>query len=103
MFPGKEISIRKFVLESTIENGEIVITDSTEEDTADFVYDGDMFCFPVGEDLATEDFFPVKLERRNEKENVFSFPEDFYHRGSRILVPCCQKKNHSKVLRQRIE
>lgn len=76
---GKEISIRKFVLESTIENGEIVITDSTEEDTADFVYDGDMFCFPVGEDLATEDFFPVKLERRNEKENVFSFPEDFYH------------------------
>lgn len=76
---GKEIFIRKFVLESTIENGDIVIKDSTEEDTADFVYDGDMYCFPVGEDLATEDFFPVKLERRNEKENVFSFPEDFNH------------------------
>lgn len=74
---GKEIYIRKFVLESTIEDGKIRVIDSTEEDTDDFVYNADVYAFPVGDDLPTEDFFVVKLERIDESENLFSFPDDF--------------------------
>lgn len=76
---GTEIFIRKFVLESTIEDGKIRVIDSTEEDTDDFVYNGDVYAFPVGDDLPTEDFFVVKLERIDDSENLFAFPDDLNH------------------------
>lgn len=72
-----EIFIRKFVLESTIEDGNIRVIDSTEEDTDDFLYDGEVYAFPVGDELSSEDFFVVKLERIDNSENLFAFPDDF--------------------------
>lgn len=93
---GNEIYIRKFVLDTTIDNGCIHVTDTTEIDTTGFIYDGDIYCFPVGDNVATEDFFAVKLERLNDCENVFSFPEDFTHKevvifsgpeGRRRVIP----------------
>ena len=74
---GTEIFIRKFVLESTIEDGNIRVIDSTEEDTDDFLYDGEVYAFPVGDELSSEDFFVVKLERIDNSENLFAFPDDF--------------------------
>lgn len=74
---GTEIFIRKFVLESTIEDGKIRVIDSTEEDTDDFLYDGEVYAFPVGDELSSEDFFVVKLERIDNSENLFAFPDDF--------------------------
>lgn len=72
-----EIFIRKFVLESTIEDGKIRVIDSTEEDTDDFLYDGEVYAFPVGDELSSEDFFVIKLERLDNSENLFTFPDDF--------------------------
>ena len=74
---GTEIYIRKFVLESTLEDGKIRVIDSTEEETDDFVYNGDVYAFPVGDELPTEKFFVVKLERIDENGNLFAFPDDF--------------------------
>lgn len=74
---GTEIFIRKFVLESTIEDGKIRVIDSTEEDTDDFLYDSEVYAFPVGDELSSEDFFVVKLERIDNSENLFAFPDDF--------------------------
>ena len=76
---GKEIYIRKFILDSTINEGKIEITDTTERDTSGFVYTGDLYCFPLGDSLPTEEFFPVQLEREEEMSNTFLFPEDFTH------------------------
>ena len=76
---GTEIFIRKFVLETTIQNGFIHILDATEENTENFVYDGDVYAFPVGEDLPTEDFYAVKLDHIAESKNTFAFPDDFTH------------------------
>lgn len=72
-----EIFIRKFVLESTIEDGKIRVIDSTEEDTDDFLYDGEVYAFPVGDELSSEDFFVIILERLDNSENLFTFPDDF--------------------------
>lgn len=77
---GQQVFIRKFVLESTISDGAIVVNDYTQDETEDFQYDGDLYAFPVGEELSSEDFFPVKLERDPEQENTFNFPEDFEHK-----------------------
>ncbi len=74
---GTEIFIRKFVLESTIEDGKIRVIDSTEENSDDFLYDGEVYAFPVGDELSSEDFFVVKLERIDNSENLFKFPDDF--------------------------
>lgn len=74
---GTEIFIRKFVLESTIEDGKIRVIDSTEENTDDFLYDGEVYAFPVGDELSSEDFFVIKLERLDNSENLFTFPDDF--------------------------
>ena len=76
----KEICIRKFVLESTIDKGNIVISDPTEYDTTGFVYDGDLYCFPVDDNLTVDDFKPVMLERVFDDDNMFVFPENFNHK-----------------------
>lgn len=68
---GKKVNIRKFVLESTIEDGKIIIQDKTQSNK------GDLYAFPVGEEVSPEDFNTIKLTRLNDKENEFSFPEEF--------------------------
>lgn len=73
----KRIFIRKFVLDSTIYDGKIMVVDTTEEDTSDFKYDGNLHAFPIGDNISNEDFYPIKLIR--EDENIFSFPNDFAH------------------------
>lgn len=77
---GKEIYIRKFILESTIEEGKIRIIDRTEDDTTGFIYDGDVYAFPVDDEVTTEEFFSVKLERECETNNLFSFPSEFTYK-----------------------
>ena len=74
---GTELYIRKFVLDSTIEKGKIRIIDNTEEDTTNFIYDGDVLVLPVDEELPLNDFNVIRLERVDDEDNVFSFPADF--------------------------
>lgn len=74
---GQDIYVRKFVLDTTIEDGNIVISDETEFDTSNFQYEGDLFAFPVGDNLPTEDFTPVKLIKIEGKTNTFSFPDGY--------------------------
>lgn len=76
---GQEIYVRKFVLDTTINSGEIIITDDTEYDTSSFLYEDDLYAFPVGEALPTEEFNPIKLVKLEEKTNTFGFPETFTH------------------------
>ena len=76
---GQEIFIRKFVLESSLENGNILINDFTEWNTEDFDYDASLYAFPVGDDLPTSEFYPIKLEKVESEKNVFKFPEEFHH------------------------
>lgn len=77
---GQHIFIRKFVLDSSIENDNIVINDFTEKDTEEFIYDGALYAIPVEDDLPTSDFFPVKLVKSESEENTYKFPEDFQHK-----------------------
>ncbi len=77
---GTELFVRKFVLESTIEDGKICIIDNTDEYTTSFIYDGEVLALPVDEDLPLEEFNVIKLERVDDEDNTFSFPEDFIHK-----------------------
>lgn len=77
---GKEVLIRKFVLESTIIDDTIYVIDTTEKDTEDFEYKDDLYVFPVGDDLISEDFRVTRMERVEEEKNSFRFPSDFTHR-----------------------
>lgn len=81
---GQEIYVRKFVLDTTIDEGAIVVYDDTEPDTSGFEYEGDLYAFPVGDNLSTDDFFCVKLEKDNDNHNVFHLPESFSH--SEVVV-----------------
>lgn len=72
-----KIYIRKFVLDTTIEDGMICITDNTEDCTDNFVYNGDVYATPIGNDVPNSEFYPVKLERVKNDDNVFAFPNEF--------------------------
>ena len=74
---GTKVYIRKFVLETTFNDGKIIVTDDTEPDIDDFVYEHGLYAFPVDDDIGAEDMSPIKLIRENEYENVFIFPEDY--------------------------
>ena len=76
---GQEIFVRKFVLDTTINEGNIVITDDTEYDTSNFQYEGDLFAFPVGDDVPTEDFNPVKLVKLEGQTNTYCFPNGYVY------------------------
>lgn len=76
---GQEIFVRKFVLDTTINEGNIVIIDDTECDTSDFQYEGDLFAFPVGDDVPTENFNPVKLIKQEGQTNTFCFPNGYIY------------------------
>jgi len=101
---GQEIFVRKFVLDSTIDEGNIVITDDTEYDTSAFRYDGDIYAFPVGENVLTEEFAPIKLIRKEEQINTFCFPNEFNHdevvafsgpESKRRIIPKYYNRNES--------
>ena len=72
-----KLHVRKFVLDSTLENERIRIIDNTEEDTTDFIYDDDIYAFPVGDDLPLNEFNVIKLEHLKKSDNYFSFPDEF--------------------------
>ena len=76
---GQEIYVRKFVLDTTISEGNIIISDGTEYDTSKFKYEGDLYAIPVGENVSTDDFNPVKLTRLGYAINTFGLPEDFIY------------------------
>jgi hypothetical protein len=76
---GREIYIRKFVLDTNFIDGKILVVDGTEDNTADFLYKDCLYAFPVDEDITSEEFYPIKLDRRSETENVFTLPEGFEH------------------------
>ncbi len=72
-----KVYVRKFVLDTTIEDGMIRITDDTEDCTDNFVYNGDVYATPVGEDVPNSEFYPVKLRRMSDNDNLFAFPDEF--------------------------
>lgn len=72
----KYIYIRKFVLDSELVLDRIRVTDSTGEDTSDFIYDGDIYALPVSEDVNPSDLVQIKMEPYNRKLNLFTIPED---------------------------
>ena len=74
---GQDIYVRKFVLDTTINEGNIVITDDTEYDTSAFQYEGDLFAFPVGDNVPIEDFTPVKLLQKEGQTNTYGFPNGY--------------------------
>ncbi len=94
--PGQQVFIRKFVLESTISEGSIVVNDYTEEDTEDFEYEGDLYAFPVGESLPSDEFFPFKLEHDQNFRNTFNFPEDYFK--YREVVVFSSAEDHRRII-----
>lgn len=77
--PGQEVFIRKFVLETTIDNGTLVVVDNTEDDAQDFLYEGELYAFPVDESLGIDDFYPISLIREEKNNNRFCLPDTFTH------------------------
>lgn len=77
---GNPVFIRKFVLESTIKDGMVTVIDNTEDNTDDFLYEGELYAFPVGNQLGIQDLFPMMLIRKDSVKNTFAFPKDFYYK-----------------------
>lgn len=77
---GNPVFVRKFVLESTIKDGMVTVIDNTEDNTADFLYEGEIYAFPVGDKLGVQDLFPVMLIRKDSVTNTFAFPVDFCYK-----------------------
>ena len=72
----KCIYIRKFVLDSELISDKIRITDDTNEDTSDFIYDGDVYALPVSEDIKPAELVQIKLESYNRQMNLFTIPDE---------------------------
>lgn len=70
----KSVYIRKFVLDSELVSGKILITDNTTEDTAGFKYDGEVYALPVSEDIKPAELVQIKLEPCG--CNLFAIPEE---------------------------
>lgn len=92
----KCIYIRKFVLDSELISDKIRITDDTNEDTSDFIYDGDVYALPVSEDIKPAELVQIKLESYNRQMNLFTIPDELLNseailfsgpESSRRLVP----------------
>ncbi|MBR3977722.1 MAG: hypothetical protein IKJ95_07855 [Bacteroidaceae bacterium] len=73
---GREILVRRFVLESTIENGSIRVIDRSADDSSLIEYDGTLYAIPVDEGIDPEELYPVELVRNAEDANLFSVPEE---------------------------
>ena len=79
-FSGKRINIRRFILETSILDGNIIIFDNTGNSANNFCYQGDLYAIPVDEICSSEEFNPIKLERKRQDENIFNFPSDFNYK-----------------------
>ncbi len=73
---GKLLTVRKFVLDSTIDSNIIEITDDTTLNTSNFVYDGELMMCHIAEAGQVE-LDIVEMERLNDYQNSYSLPEDF--------------------------
>lgn len=89
---GNPVFVRKFVLESTIKDGMITVIDNTEDNTDDFLYEGELYAFPVGDQLGVQDLFPVMLIRTDSATNTFAFPEDFCHKEMIVFSGAADKR-----------
>ena len=72
----KSVYIRKFVLDSELSSGKILITDNTTEDTAGFIYDGEVYALPVSEDIKPAELVQIKLESYDRQKNLFTVPDE---------------------------
>lgn len=77
---GKEILVRRFVLESSISNGKITVYRPFGKHPEDFIYDGSLYALPLDEDITFENFFPIELERCEVGPNCFQFPEGYKYK-----------------------
>lgn len=77
---GNSVFVRKFVLESTIKDDMVIVIDNTEDNADDFLYEGELYAFPVGDQLCVQNLFPMMLIRKDSLKNTFEFPEEFCHK-----------------------
>ena len=89
---GNPVFVRKFVLESTIKDGMVTVIDNTEDNTDDFLYEGELYAFPVGNQLGIQDLYPVMLMRKDSVKNTFAFPKDFYHKEVIVFSGATDKR-----------
>ncbi len=89
---GNPVFVRKFVLESTIKDGMVTVIDNTEDNTDDFLYEGELYAFPVGNQLGVNDLFPVMLIRADSVTNTFAFPKDFCHKEVIVFSGAADKR-----------
>ena len=92
----KNVYIRKFVLDSELRSGKILVTDHTSEDTSNFVYDGDVYALPVFENIKPAELVQIKLEADDRQRNLFTVPDELLNseaiifsgrESSRRIVP----------------
>lgn len=74
---GNSVRIKKFVLDTNLENDIITVIPSTLDHSDDFEYDNELFAFPVGASVSNSEL--VKLEREDVDGTSFAFPKDFTH------------------------
>ena len=80
---GKLLIIRKFVLDSTIDNNIIEITDHTASITSNFKYHGNIMMCPIAEKGQNE-LRVIEMERLNDDHNQYCYPDD-YEGGTYIV------------------
>ena len=73
----KQVQVRKFILDSTIEDNSVIINDNTEANIQDFNYSGTLYAYPVGDEIDPSDFKVYQLEQVEDRPNAFKLPEDF--------------------------
>jgi hypothetical protein len=104
--PGKKVFVRKFVLETECKDGMIIVTDNTEPDTQNFLYEGSLYAFPVDEFTSADNISPITLTRKNEDDNIFCFPEDYAYKeviifsgpeSRRRVIPKYHKLNEEEL------
>ena len=98
---GKLLTIRKFVLDSTIDSNIIEITDDTTTNTTGFVYSGELMMCPIAE-AGQAELDVVEMERLNDDRNSYSLPDDYEGESyivfsnaanKRRIVPKMYKRN----------
>lgn len=81
----KCVYIRKFVLDSELSSGKILVSDHTCEDTSDFVYEGDVYALPVSEDIKPSELVKIRFESYDRQKNLFTIPDELLNSEAIIL------------------
>lgn len=98
---GKLLTIRKFVLDSTIDSNVVEITDDTTSDTSNFIYDGELMMCPIA-GSGTSELDVVEMDRLNGSQNLYTLPDDYEGESyivfsntadKRRIVPKMYKRN----------